>query len=441
MDWDKLGEEAVSALCEYLRIDTTNPPGNETPGAEFLGGILNAEGIEYRIIEGAPRRGSLLARLEGNGVGKPLILLSHIDVVPADAEKWDVHPFSGEIKDGFVWGRGALDMKGMGIMELMAFIAAAREGLELGRDVVLLAVADEEAGGYSGAKYLLDNHPQELEAGLVINEGGFANTELISGTPLFMIANAEKYGLWLQLKRRGVGGHGSMPTGQGALERLVPALSRLVAEQRHIVINPTMRAFFSTLAEHWEMLAPYKEDGEVETLHKLIEENNLTALPALSAVLRDTVSLNMLNAGVKINVIPDEADASLDCRLLPETDAEEFIQYIRDALDDPEIEIDTSMDMENAPASPLDSDLFATLRKAIENDYPGAVTTPFMLSGLSDSRFFRSRGVPCYGIIPAHLSLMDLACIHGVNEKIAVLDVKDGAKLMYDIIVAICSPS
>ncbi len=439
MDWDKLGDEAVAALCEYLRIDTTNPPGNESPGAEFLGGILDKEGIAYRIIEGAPGRGSLIARLDGKGEGKPLILLSHIDVVPAEADKWDVPPFSGELRDGFIWGRGALDMKGMGIMELMAFIAAAREGLELRRDVVFMAVADEEAGGFCGAKYLLDNHPQELEAAMVINEGGFANTELIAGTPLFMIANAEKYGVWLRLKRRGVGGHGSMPTGQGALERLVPALARLVAEKRPMVINPTMREFFNTLAEHWEMLAPYKEDGKLDTLKDLIEENNLTALPALSAVLRDTVSLNMLNAGVKINVIPDEAEAFLDCRLLPETDAEEFIQYIRDSLDDPEIEVDTFMDMENGPASPLDNDLFVTLRETIEGNYPGAVTTPFMLSGLSDSRFFRSRGAPCYGIIPAHLSLMDLACIHGVNEKIAARDVKDGTKLMYDIIAAVCA--
>lgn len=439
MDWDKLGDEALAALGEYLRIDTTNPPGNETPGAEFLGSILDKEGIAYRIIEGAPGRGSLLARLEGKGEGKPLIFLSHIDVVPAEADKWEVPPFSGELRDGFIWGRGALDMKGMGIMELMAFIAAAREGLDLRRDVVLLAVADEEAGGFCGAKYLLDNHPQELEADLVINEGGFANTELIAGTPLFMIANAEKYGVWLRLKRRGVGGHGSMPTGQGALERLVPALARLVAEQRPMVINPTMREFFNALADHWEMLAPYKEDGKLNTLKDLIEENNLTALPALSAVLRDTVSLNMLNAGVKINVIPDEAEAFLDCRLLPETEAEEFIQFIRDKLEDPEIEVDIFMDVEKGPASPLDNELFATLRATIEEDYPESVTTPFMLSGLSDSRFFRSRGTPCYGIIPAHLSLMDLACIHGVNEKIAARDIKDGTKLLYDIIAAVCT--
>jgi acetylornithine deacetylase/succinyl-diaminopimelate desuccinylase-like protein len=439
MDWDKLGEEAVDILCEYLRIDTTNPPGNEALGAGFLCGILKREGIDFKLYESAPGRASILARVKGEGGGKPLILLNHIDVVPANPEHWQVNPFSGKIADGFIWGRGALDMKGMGIMELVAVVAAARQGIELTRDVVFLAVADEEAGGYSGARMLLENHPEELEADLVINEGGYATLDLVAGTPFFMIANAEKYGYWLRLKRRGVGGHGSMPTGQGALDLMVPALARLLANKRPMHINPTMQAFFSRLAEHWEILAPYGEDGDVETLARLIEENNLTALPALSAVVRDTVSLNMLNAGVKINVIPDEAEAFLDCRLLPETDRDEFLAYIKEALEDPEMEVDVFMDMEKAPASPIDGELFQAIERVVREDYPGAITAPFMLSGLSDSRFFRARGVPCYGIIPARMSISDLARIHGVDERIPVQDVRDGVKFMYDLIAAVCT--
>jgi acetylornithine deacetylase/succinyl-diaminopimelate desuccinylase-like protein len=438
MDWDRLGDDAVSALCEYLRIDTTNPPGNETPGAEFLGDILAEEGIDFRLYESAPGRSSILARLRGSGEGKPLVLLSHIDVVPASPENWSFHPFSGEIADGFVWGRGALDMKGMGIMQLMAFIAAARNGLGLKRDAVFLAVADEEAGGYAGARMLLEKYPEELEADLVINEGGYATLDLVAGRPLFLIATAEKYGYWLRLMRRGIGGHGSMPTGQGALDLMVPALTRLLGSKRPMRINPTMQAFFSRLAEHWEILAPYKEDGDLQTLEKLIVDNNLTAIPALSAVLRDTVSLNMLNAGVKINVIPDSAEAFLDCRLLPETAGDEFLEYVRGGLEDPEMEVDVFMDMEKAPASPIDSTHFRAIEEAVLANYPEAITSPFMLSGLSDSRFFRARGVPCYGIIPARLGLMDLARIHGVDERIPVQDVKDGVKFLYDLIENIC---
>ncbi len=204
-------------------------------------------------------------------------------------------------------------------------------------------------------------------------------------------------------------------------------------------INPTMQVFFSRLAEHWEILAPYKQDGDLLTLESLIQENNLAAIPALSAVLRDTVSLNMLNAGVKINVIPDEAEAFLDCRLLPETEGDEFLAFIREALDDPEMEVDVFMDMERAPASPPHGPYMEAIEKTVLSSYPNAVASPFMLSGLSDSRFFRARGVPCYGIIPARLGLMDLARIHGVDEHIPVQDVKDGVKFLYDLVMEICA--
>ncbi len=438
MDWEILGNRALEVLGEYLRIDTSNPPGNEARGAEFLGDVLRGEGIGFQLYESAPGRSSLLARLEGSGGGKPLILLNHIDVVPANPENWQVHPFSGEVADGFVWGRGALDMKGMGVMELMAFIAAARGGLELERDVIFLAVADEEAGGHYGARMLLEEHGHELEAGVVINEGGYAVMDLLPGRPFFMVASAEKYGYGLRLTRHGVGGHGSMPTGQGALERLVPALARLLERARPVSINPTMRDFFARLAEHWEILAPYREDGDPETLRRLVEENALDAIPALSAVLRDTVSLNMLNAGIKINVIPDEAEAFLDCRLLPETQEDEFLAYVRTSLHDPETKIEVFTDMGRAPASPTQGPCFEAIERAVLANYPDAAVSPFMVSGLSDSRFFRARGVPCYGIIPARLGLADLARIHGVDERIAARDVREGVKFLYDLIVELC---
>ncbi len=439
MDWERTGNEALAALAEYLRIDTSNPPGNEAAGAEFLGDVLRQEGLTFELFETAPGRSSLLARLEGCGEGKPLLFLNHIDVVPADPQGWSFHPFSGEEADGYLWGRGALDMKGMGIMELFAFIAVAREGLALKRDLVFLAVADEEAGGYSGARALLEERPEELEAGVVINEGGYATTDLVPGRPFFMVASAEKYGYWLRLLRRGVGGHGSMPTGQGALERMIPALARLLEKKRPMRINPTMQAFFSRLAEHWDILAPFREDGDVGTLARLIEENNLAALPALNAVLRDTLSLNMLNAGVKINVIPDRAEAFLDCRLLPETEGGEFLSFVEDALADPEMEVDVFMDMERAPASPHQGPYFEAIAQTVSRNYPDAIVSPFMLSGLSDSRFFRARGVPCYGIIPAHIGLSDLSRIHGVDERIAVQDVKDGVRFLFDLAAALCT--
>lgn len=438
MDVKKLSDEAVEVLSSYLRVDTTNPPGNEEAGASFLGGVLQDHGLGYRLLETAPGRSSLLARLPGNGEGKPLIFLNHIDVVPADAEGWQVAPFSGEVSDGFVWGRGALDMKGMGVMQLMAFIAVAREGLPLRRDLVFLAVADEEAGGYSGVKLLLERHPEELEADLVVNEGGYALMDLVPGKPFFMVACAEKYGLWLRLLQRGQGGHGSMPTGKGALELMVGTLARFLERKRPLRVNPVMQAFFTRLADFWEILQPYREDGRVETLVRIIEEHRLDAVPALNAVLRDTASLNILHAGNKINVIPDRAEAFLDCRLLPDTEAPEFLVFVREALDGEGLEIEHFQDMERSPCSPWDNDSYLAVEESILECYPDAVVSPFMLSGLSDSRFFRARGVPCYGIIPARLGLSDLPRVHGVDERISVQDVRDGVSFLRSLALRFC---
>lgn len=439
MEIARLADEAVEVLSAYLRIDTTNPPGNEAAGASFLAGVLHDHGLECQILETAPGRSSLLARLPGSGEGKPLIFLSHIDVMPADPEGWQVNPFSGEISDGFVWGRGALDMKGMGIMQLMAFIAVAGEGRPLRRDLVFLAVPDEEAGGYAGAKLLLESHPGELEADLVINEGGYALLDLVPGRPFFMVACAEKYGLWLRLLQHGQGGHGSMPTGKGALELLVRSLARFLEHRRPLRVNPVMQAFFSRLAEYWEILEPYRRDGKAETLARIIQDNALDAIPALNAVLRDTASLNVLHAGSKINVIPDRAEAFLDCRLLPETEAQEFMGFVRDALAGEGLQIDSYQDMEKSPPSPWDGDPYRAVEESILECYPDAVTSPFMLSGLSDSRFFRARGVPCYGIIPARIGLSDLSRIHGADERISVEDVRDGVFFLRDLALRFCA--
>jgi len=436
MDWDGIGDEAVGLLREYIRIDTSNPPGNEVLGAKFLAEILEAEDIPFRFYESAPGKVSLAARLEGEGKGKPLILMNHIDVVPAEPEKWEVHPFSGELSDGFIWGRGALDMKGMAIMELMATIAAKREGLRLSRDLVFLACADEETSGEFGCGHLLENHRADFEADLVINEGGFASTSLIPGAPLFMVACAEKSALWLRLSVKGQGGHGSMPSGRGALERLVIALSRLIAIEQPVEITGPTRELFATLAGHWPLLEPFAKDGSVDTLRRLMAEYNLAAIPAFNAMIRNTISLNMLNSGVKVNVIPDAAEADLDCRLLPETDADEFTEAVRDALDDPEIDVEVVLRGIETQPSPTGGGFFEVLRKAVEDSFPGAITTPFMLPGMSDSRFFRRLGVPVYGIIPARLGFEELATIHGVNEKISVEDVKDGVRFMYALVEA-----
>jgi acetylornithine deacetylase/succinyl-diaminopimelate desuccinylase-like protein len=200
-----------------------------------------------------------------------------------------------------------------------------------------------------------------------------------------------------------------------------------------------MQAFFHVLAAHLEFLEAYRGKKDPAVLLKLLEESGLTELPVLNAVLRDTVSLTMFHAGSKINVIPDEAEAQLDCRLLPETEEEEFLDFLRRALDDPGMEIERVKHMGKAPSSPFDGDIYGAIEKAVGEEYPGSLAAPFMLSGLSDSRFFRARGVPCYGIIPARLSLADLPRIHGVDERISVEDVKRGVRFIHAVVTGICS--
>lgn len=439
MDWDELGNEAVDYLRDYLRIDTSNPPGNETPAVGFLKEILEGEGITCKTYEPRSGRMSLLARLPGDGSGKQLIFLNHVDVVPADPAGWELPPFSGALQDGYIWGRGALDMKGLGIMELVALLAAKRNGLKLAGDVVFLAVADEEAGGHLGAKYIIDNDREAVAGGVCINEGGFINTGLVEGKDFFTIGNAEKSAVWLRLTSNGVSGHGSVPSGQGALESMVKALARLLGQPRPVVIEPIMQDFAYKLSEYIGFLEPYRQDHELETLKMLIEENNIMAIPQMAALMRDTISLDVLNSGVKINVIPDKAVAEMDCRLLPGTDVEEFMRYVREKLDDPAIEVELCKEVEVSDASPADNEYYKAIEDAISKNFPEMVVAPFMMPGVSDSRFFRGIGVPCYGVMPTRMSLEDSHRIHGVNERISVTDLKEGARLMYELILALCS--
>lgn len=224
MDWSRIGREASDLLSRYIRIDTSNPPGNEARAVDFLGKVLHDNGIEFKTYESAPGRVSLLARLKGEGNNKPLLLLSHSDVVPAEGGAWDEEPFSGLIKDGVIWGRGALDMKGMGIMELMSILLLKRNQIPLNRDVLLLVAADEESLGGFGMEYMLRNHPEELEADFVLNEGGFGNVSLLpNNQPAFLVSIGEKGPVWLKLLQRGSPGHASMPHGENALVNLMRA--------------------------------------------------------------------------------------------------------------------------------------------------------------------------------------------------------------------------
>ncbi|MBI9077765.1 MAG: M20/M25/M40 family metallo-hydrolase [Desulfatibacillum sp.] len=429
--------EAIQILSEYIRINTTNPPGNESEAVRFLENILTKEGIPCKTYEAQPGRVSLRAVIRGTGEKPPLILLNHMDVVPADASEWSFDPFGGEIRDGFICGRGTLDMKGLGIMQLMTFLALHRQKVEPDRDVIFLAVADEEVGGAQGAEYLLENHPEDFPAGLVLNEGGFGVSGILPTKGLHMISTAEKGPCWLKLTRTGPPGHGSVPHGQNALEELVKALHRVVTTPRPITITPVVGEYFRALACEWDFLGPFVEDGNPATLERILRETGIIAMPQLAAMMQNTISLNVLQGGDRGNVIPSRAEAILDIRLLPGQEPGEFTEWIQGLLEDDAITVEP-VTVFYANESPLDHPDYQTIADTLQRCFPDTVVAPSLTTGTTDSRFFREKGFRAYGVFPIMVPMDDLKTIHGIDEKISEENMIQGTEVYTDLVFSLC---
>ena len=429
--------ETVELLSRYLKIDTTNPPGNESKGVEFFAGIFDTEKCDYKIYEASPGRQSIRAVVPGSGEKEALILLNHIDVVPAQAEQWSFEPFGGEVKDGFVHGRGALDMKGQGIMELLAFLDVKRKGLTPCRDLIFMAVADEEVGGKQGVEYLLDHHPDDFQADLVLNEGGYGISNILSTRPLFMISSAEKGVCWLKLTCSGPPGHGSTPHGQNALEKLIRGLNRLLEKENPIIITGIIAEYFKQLGEDWEFLTPYLEDSQTETLIRVLSESGLAEMPQISAMIRNTVSVNIMGAGTKTNIIPSQAKAELDIRILPGQDPDIFVSGLKELIADEDLKFEF-LTKYDASESPWDTSAFSLIKAVITEHFPDALVVPSLLFAASDSRFFRDRGITAYGVCPVLIGLEDVNRIHGIDEKISLENMIKGTEVYVEIVKEFC---
>ena len=425
IDWEAVAAEATSLLSEFIAIDTSNPPGNEDAACAFLRAVLQREGIESDLYETGPGRVSLYSRLEGNGSGGPLILLNHTDVVPVEREFWDVEPFGGEVRDGYVWGRGALDMKGMGIFELIAVLLLKRLRLPLKRDVVYFAMADEEAGGEYGIDWFSENHPELLRGDFCLNEGAFGWAAW-GGVqrPFFGFSPTEKNPLWLRLRAEGPPGHGSLPHPENALGRLVRALDRVQRWGRERVILPEMEPFFERLAQA----------GALPVVNRPEDVESLAAGDRMiNALTQHTISLTTAHAGIKANVIPARAEATLDCRLLPGQSAEQFTRRVRDVIDDPRVSVEPFM-VSETPSSRLQSDVY-TLAEQIVREYDEqALILPVVSSWFTDSRGFRKQGTPSYGFIPVLLEQADYASIHGHNERISLENIRLGTQVLFELV-------
>jgi len=387
--------------------------------------------------ETAPGRGVLVGRIEGTEPLKPLVLNHHMDVVPADPRKWSHPPFAGEVADGYVWGRGTLDTKGLGVMHLVALERLRRVGVVFRRPVIFLAVPDEEVGGEKGMAWLVEHHAENLDPEWVWDEGGMG-LRLKDGEVMFGIAVAEKKVLWLRLVAHGESGHGSLPNPNNPNAHLARAL-RLIADQRpHLRVNQVTRAMLGRLATTRSFPVSWLLRHAGNPLVMRLAGSRLAGSDLFAAMLQDTVNITTLKAGYKTNVVPERAEATLDCRLLPETDEEEFVRWLKSIIANERIEIEVLEHSMPVSVAPLSGGLMDAIVRAAERHVPGSLAVPIQMPGASDSRFWRAIGVPTYGIGPYIISEEEAKLVHGVDERISVENLELGVRITCDVIRSLC---
>jgi acetylornithine deacetylase/succinyl-diaminopimelate desuccinylase-like protein len=437
VDWKAAGDESAQLLTDYLKLDTFNPPGNEQRGAEFLKAVLEKEGIASRIVELEPGRQNLIARLSAAEAGaeKPLCLLSHIDVVTAEAEKWAHPPLSGDVApapDGgtepYVWGRGALDMKGMGIVELMTLLQLKRQNVPLKRDVVLIAVADEEIGNHG--MQLIAKH-EWPDCGEMVNEGGIGLRDaLIPGQTLFAISVAEKGVLWLKLRAKGEAGHGSTPAPGRAPMELLRAASALMAREPKPVLHDSMYELLRRAGEQHGGFTGFVMQRPA--LVNLLVKGKLMDKPTTRATVTDTCQVTgYTGMGSSVNVIPSEAEANVDCRVLPGTPPEVLLLELKERIKDiPGVSLEV-VSQSSANASPWDDELFAALARNAVRGRSDAIAGPVLSPGYTDSMHARPLGTHAYGFIPFEISNEELGSMHGRDERVSVANLRRGAEVLF----------
>ncbi|MEM0216878.1 MAG: M20/M25/M40 family metallo-hydrolase [Candidatus Bathyarchaeia archaeon] len=438
-------EEVTTILSNLIKIDTTNPPGNETRAAEYLARILEEDGFECEILESAPGRGNIITRLRGS-MGKPrLLLLSHLDVVAANPNEWSVPPFSGLIKDGFVWGRGAIDMKSMTAIEVIVMKLLKRNNVQLRGDVIFAATADEERGGQAGAGWLVENHFEKVKAEYVINEGG-GQAIPVNGRNIFTVQTAEKGILWLKVKSKGTPGHGSIPgVADNAILRMCHVIEKLGKYRDPIFLTSTVKHFLEVMAKEsphlgllLKALVENPANGD-EFIDKIAEQDKAFA-EELRAMLRMTIAPTMVRGGIKENIIPSECEAVFDCRILPGQTTFSALSKIKTILgnvcDMEKLEFEVIQSNEPSE-SPIDTPLYHTITRTLREFDSNCSVTPILLTGGTDSRFFRKLGAVCYGFHPMVSDLPYgeiLKMIHGVDERISTRNLIFGTTILYNVV-------
>lgn len=434
---DPMDAEAEEALVQYLRIDTSNPPGNETAGAKYLQQLLAKDGIEARLIGSNPARQSLYARLKSGSNEKALVLLHHIDVVPVTPSEWTKPAFAGLRTGGYIWGRGALDIKSLGIAELMAMVELKRRNVPLKRDIIYLAVADEELGGLHGCKELLEAYPDLFaDAGFVLNEGGY-NETIVDKVSFWGIETQQKVPLFLRLTAKGMAGHSASPPDDGGtVARLARAMNGVLQIETPYRLTPEVERYF-----HEAGKARKDARGQLlRTIHDPldIKQVEYVLTPGYKSLLRDTIALTELSGGGAVNAIPAHASVAVDIRLLPGSDPAPMIEKVKTAAGT-NADVEILLRSEPVPESPIDTELFRVLSRNMTKAEPKSIAGAVVGAGTSDSRFFRARGVVAYGIAPFKVNYYDADTVHANDERIRATFFRQGVRLMRRIVSDFCA--
>lgn len=441
LDWEKIRPDAVSTLQSLVQFNTVNPPGAEEPVIDYLQDLLQKEGIATEILAAEPTRDNLFAHLPGSSKEPPLLLMSHVDVVGVEPEKWSVHPFSGAIDNGYLYGRGAIDDKGMAAAEAMVLLLLKRLNVKLKRDVVYLAAADEESGGKLGIAWLVDKHRDKLQVEYAINEGGRIRTDDSGQVRYVCIQNTEKVPYNLTLKVKGTPGHASVPLPDNPIFALSQALAKIVNYKAPLKLIPTTEKFFAGLAKKEKYPASYYlENANHPLVGQLCREALAKMHPVFHSMLCNSISPTVFQAGIRANVIPSEAQVNLNCRLLPGEKITHFVEEVKRVISDPRIEITYEVGKQpDSPESPVDSPVYRALETNAKKLWPEAEVVPLLSTGATDSAELRAIGVKSYGILPFPLSENDEARMHGHDERIPLDGYLEGIKYLFNTTVELAA--
>lgn len=428
-------DNAVQWMHDYLRINTTNPPGNELAAAQFFKKILDSEGIENQLFEFTPGRADIWARLKGDGTHRPLILLSHMDVVTSDPTQWKADPFSARVIDGAMYGRGAQDMKQEGLAQLVVMVMLQREHVHLDRDIILLATSDEEVDGI-GTDWFIANKRDLLEnAEYLITEGG-DNYETNGRVDSVNVDVAEKSPFWLKLTAHGTPGHGSIPLADSAPNRLVRALNRVISYQTELKVLPVVEEHFKALAPSAppDLQSPFSDIRQV-LAHDKTFAARMSADPQYAYLLRNTISLTRMQGSQQTNVIPSEAFAWLDVRLLPGEDNHAFLDLMTKLVGDSNITVEPEdKTFRKANASDVKTTLFQIFREVAAHYWPGAPVVPTITSGYTENQRYRQVGITCYGFSPYAATKDEGATEHGNNERVRIEELRHAPRVLFDVV-------